>query len=130
MRADDHDVAGRDGLGDVEDAPLLDARLAIRAAGDRTGLGVTLGDVEAFDDDRGTDEGGSILPARTEASRGGLPALLVAHDALDDAALAGILAGEDDDLITRSQVGHTRVPARLGRGSHHSTSGASEMIFM
>ena len=60
-------------------------------------------------------------------------ALLVRQDALDRAALAGVLAGEDDDRVAATDLGHLRDAARaaLCRGHrHHSTSGASETIFM
>jgi hypothetical protein len=49
----------------------------------------------------------------------------VGQDALDEALLAGVLAGQDQDGVALADLGH----ARLAKG-HHSTSGASETIFM
>jgi hypothetical protein len=56
--------------------------------------------------------------------------LLVADDPLDDPALAGVLARQDQHLVTGAQVRDARVAAGLGGWCHQSTSGASEMIFM
>jgi hypothetical protein len=62
--------------------------------------------------------------------RGLLEALRVAHDALDRAALAGVLADEHDDGVALADLGHLRGARRRLVGCHHSTSGASETIFM
>ena len=75
-------------------------------------------------------QGRAVLPAGPEALRGAAPALLVADDPLDHAALAGVLARQHQDLVTGAQVRDTGVAAGLGGRCHHSTSGASEMIFM
>jgi hypothetical protein len=130
MRTDEHDVAECDGLRDLEDAALLDAGLAFRSARDLARLGMPLGDVEAFDDDGCTAQRCTVLPAGTEARRRARPALLVTKDPLDDTTLAGILALEYHDLITGAKVRNAGVTAGLGSRCHHSTSGASEMIFM
>ena len=53
-----------------------------------------------------------------------------ADDALDLAALAGILAGEDDDGVTLADLGHLGLRGVAAPDGHHSTSGASETIFM
>ena len=50
-------------------------------------------------------------------------------DALDGAALAGVLAGEDDD-VSPLRISGTFVARTGGSRGHHSTSGASETIFM
>jgi hypothetical protein len=130
VRAHDHDVAGRDGLWDVEDAALLDAWLPLRSTGHSPRLGVPSSDVEAFDDDGSSDQRGAVLPACTEPGRRRLPALLVADDALDDATLARVLACEHHDLVTTAHVRHASVAAGSNRWRHHNTSGAREMIFM
>ena len=54
MWADEHHVADRDRLRNVQDATLLDARLTLGPSGHLARLGGTLGDVEALDHDRGT----------------------------------------------------------------------------
>ena len=59
-RADEHDVADVDGQRDVQDAALLDARLAVGATGHGARLGVPLGDVEALDDDGGARQRGTV----------------------------------------------------------------------
>ena len=70
VRADEHDVAHGDGLRDVEDAALLDARLALRATGHGPRLGVPPSDVEAFHDDGRAGQRRAVLPAGAEARRG------------------------------------------------------------
>ena len=52
LRADEHHLADRHRLGDVQDAALLDLRHAVGRARRLARLGVALGDVEALDDDR------------------------------------------------------------------------------
>ena len=56
-------------LGDVEDAALLDAGLAVRAALRLARLGVPLGDVDALDHDRGAGQRRVPLPAGSRAWR-------------------------------------------------------------
>ena len=72
------------------------------------------------------------IPSQTAAvlRLGLLEALRVADDALDRAALAGVLAGQDDDGVARADLGDLRDARRGVAGGHHSTSGASETIFM
>ena len=50
---------------------------------------------------------------------------LVGDDALDHALLAGVLAGQDEDGVALADLGDAR-----STGCHHSTSGASDTIFM
>ena len=61
-------------------------------------LRVALGDVHALDDDRGRHQR-RIRSSRLPSSSGLLQALRVAIDALDRAALAGVLAGQDHDGV-------------------------------
>src|SRR6187397_3128452 len=57
----------------------------------------------------------AVLPAQVHALDDDAPA--VAHDRLDRAALAPVVAGDHDDEVSLADV-------------HHTTSWASEMIFM
>ena len=57
-------------------------------------------------------------------------ALLVADDALDDAALAGVLAGQHDDGVALADLGDLGDATLDAARGHHSTSGASDTIFM
>ena len=67
---------------------------------------------------------------RRNTLRAELGAAVATDDALDRATLAGVLAGEHDDGVALADLGHLgRLRAR-GPGGHHSTSGASETIFM
>ena len=52
-------------------------------------------------------------------------------DALDDAALAGVLADEHDDSVPGPDLRDLRcADGRPVVNGHHSTSGASDTIFM
>ena len=70
------------------------------------------------------DENAAVL------GRGLLEALRVAHDALDGAALAGIAADQHDDRVALADLGDLRGARGRLVGRHHSTSGASDTIFM
>ena len=83
VAADEHDLADRQRLGEVEDAALLDLRHPVGRARALARLRVALGDVEALDDDRGRRERRRLLPGAAVLARGLLEALRVAHDALD-----------------------------------------------
>ena len=50
-RADEHHPPDRQGLGDLEDAALVDLGSPVRGRGRLARLGVPLGDVQPFDDD-------------------------------------------------------------------------------
>jgi hypothetical protein len=91
---------------------------------------VALGDVQALDDDRGRRDGRRGRPRAAVLGLGLLVALRVGHDALDRAALAGVLAGEHDDGVALADLRDLRDAPRGPRGDHHSTSGASDTIFM
>ena len=67
LRADEHDLADRHRLGDLEDAALLDLRHAVGRARRLARLGVALGDVEALDDD--ADATGRRAAAEDAAGR-------------------------------------------------------------
>ena len=79
----------------------------------------------------GRDEAGFQKPLRAfwplagAARRDALAGGGVGQHAFDHALLAGVLAGQDHDRVALADLGH----ARLAEG-HHSTSGASETIFM
>ena len=130
VRADDHDVAGQDRLRHVEDAALLDARLALGAALPWARLGVPLGDVQALDDDGDAGQRADLAPVRA----------VLADDLLEP---CGCARRARPCPACRLPCRSARAPRRpcgcparaCERGCyvsarHHSTSGASETIFM
>ncbi len=80
---------------------------------------------EAGDDNRRVGKGRRPTPHPACAED---PRSTVDEHALDNAALPGVLTGQDDNGVALADLGDLGV-ARLGSG-HHSTSGARETIFM
>ena len=124
--ADDLDLRHVEGHGDLEDSTLLNLRHPVRSTGALARLRVTLGNVQALDHD------GSAARVRSTPERD--PQCRCARgspdDLLDLAALAGVRAGKDDDGVATPDLGY---PGRVAVNvfpDHHSTSGASETIFM
>src|SRR5258705_4091662 len=130
MAADEHLLADGQRLGEIEDPALLDLRHPVRRTGALARLRVALGDVDALDDDRRGRQRRRPDEARAVLGLGLLETLRAADHAVDDAALAGGLADEDHDRIAGPDLGDLRGPRRRPVNGHHSTSGASETIFM
>src|SRR5262245_39682111 len=127
VAADDHDLADRQRVVDIEDAARLDLRNAPDARGRAlTRLGVALGDVDAFDHDAdATGRGAATEHAAAAARR-----RCATDHAFDGPALAGIPAGQHDDGVALADLGHLGGLGRRLPDGHHSTSGARETIFM
>ena len=120
------------GCGDVEDAALLDARLAVGAAlalGAR--LGVALGDVDALDHDRGTGQRRDRAASRRRACAVVFfqPCRLVTTRWTVPRLPASLPVSTSTSSPLRMSGTRVRAVGR-GGGRHHSTSGASETIFM
>ena len=127
LRADDHDPADRHGLGDVHDAALLDLGHRGRwRSCDWRGLVCRLAMLSPSTTT--LDAAGARSRAGTCCGRA--RRRLAPDDALDLAALAGVLAGEHDDGVALADLGDLGRAGRGGPGGHHSTSGASDTIFM
>ena len=88
-------------------------------------LGVLAGDVEALDDHEhaALERRAAVAGAERRWGR------VAAQDVLDLAPLAGVPAREDDDGVALADLGHLG-PLLDRPDGHHSTSGASETIFM
>src|SRR5689334_18775369 len=133
VRADEHDLADVERLREVEDAALLNLRDAIARALALAGLGVALGNVDPVDDDRDRSRGRGLPEAGPDlglalglaARRDALLGRRVRQHLVDHALLARVLAGQHHDGVALPDLGHARVAE-----GHHSTSGASDTIFM
>ena len=68
--------------------------------------------------------------AAADLGRPLLERLAVAHDVLDRALLAGVLAGQDERPSSPFRMSGTRIEPGGSMLAAHSTSGASETIFM
>ena len=110
-------------LGDVQDAALLDLGHPVGGARGLARLGVPLGDVEPLDDDadaaRWRSRAGTCCRPTGAGSRRMTRSTLPVLPASLPASTT---------TVSPLRISGTLV-ARVGRG-HHSTSGASETIFM
>ena len=100
--------------------------------GARARLGVALGDVDALDHD-GTPASGDVLLEGRAPKRLAVflqPCGLRRTRCDDDRACRHPCRSVTSDLSPGPDVGHARAAWEVCAGGHHSTSGASETIFM